>query len=127
MTVRIFLLFASISGFVAVGMGAFGAHALRGLLSDRLMQVMQTAVQYQFYHTLALLAVALLLRHHTSRLLSGSGVAFATGIILFSGSLYVLALTGEHWLGAITPFGGIAFLTGWFLLALHALSNQRGN
>jgi uncharacterized membrane protein YgdD (TMEM256/DUF423 family) len=124
MTVRLFLLFAAVSGFVAVSMGAFGAHALKGHLSDRMLQVLQTGVQYQFYHTLALMLVVVLLKHRASRLLAGSGVAFAVGIILFSGSLYVLALSGIHTFGAVTPFGGIGFLTGWVMLALYALSDR---
>lgn len=124
MTVRLFLLFAAVSGFVAVSMGAFGAHALKGHLSDRMLHVLQTGVQYQFYHTLALMLVVVLLKHRASRLLAGSGVAFAVGIILFSGSLYVLALSGIHTFGAVTPFGGIGFLTGWVMLALYALSDR---
>ena len=106
---------------MAVGLGAFGAHALRSRLDDHALSVYQTAVQYHFYHSLSLLGVGLLcLWHPQSRLLLASGSAFALGILVFSGSLYLLSLTGIRWLGAITPLGGLAFMTGWFLLLLAA-------
>jgi uncharacterized membrane protein YgdD (TMEM256/DUF423 family) len=105
---------------LAVAAGAFGAHALRGRLDPAALGVFETAARYQMYHALALLGVALLL----PALRSGAGLAraagycFAAGIVLFSGSLYALALSGVRVLGAITPLGGVAFLAGWALLAL---------
>jgi uncharacterized membrane protein YgdD (TMEM256/DUF423 family) len=100
-------------GFVGVLLGAFGAHALKTRLDAPLLEVWQTAVAYQFYHALALLAVGLLLRTAPSALLQAAGVCFAAGILLFSGSLYALCLSGLRGLGAITPLGGLLFLAGW--------------
>jgi uncharacterized membrane protein YgdD (TMEM256/DUF423 family) len=132
---KVYLLLAAISGFIAVGLGAFGAHGLRDKLSANMLAVYQTGVQYQFYHTLALVAVALLLWQMQSSLASSSlgssslpslsllkwsGNLFAIGIVVFSGSLYILAWSGVRWLGAITPIGGVAFLAGWICLALAA-------
>lgn len=125
---KTYLLLAAVSGFLAVALGAFGAHGLRERLSADLLAVYQTGVQYHFYHTFALLAVALLLMFSpqtslsSSSLLKWSGNLFALGIVIFSGSLYVLALSGVRWLGAITPVGGVAFLAGWICLALAAFS-----
>ena len=116
---RLFLTLAAVSGFLAVSLGAFGAHALKNRLDEYSLSVYQTAVEYQFYHTLALLAVGLLcLWHPQSALLRSSGIAFILGICVFSGSLYVLSVTGIRGLGAITPLGGLAFLVGWACLAL---------
>lgn len=121
---KTYLLIAAISGFLAVALGAFGAHGLRDKLSADLLAVYHIGVQYHFYHTLALLAVALLLALQSSSLslslLKWSGNLFAIGIVIFSGSLYVLAISGVRWLGAITPIGGVAFLAGWICLALAA-------
>lgn len=128
---KTYLLLAAISGFIAVALGAFGAHGLRQRLSADMLAVYQTGVQYHFYHTLALLAVALLLMVMpqsslpslslpSSSLVKWSGNLFAIGIVIFSGSLYVLAISGVRWLGAITPIGGVAFLAGWICLALAA-------
>lgn len=111
---------AACSGFVAVALGAFGAHGLRGRLAPALFDVYQTAVQYQFYHSLAWLLVAVLGLSAPSARLRFSGICFGAGILLFSGSLYVLALSGIHWLGAVTPLGGVGFLLGWLLLAAAA-------
>lgn len=118
---RWFVIVAASSGFLAVALGAFGAHALKNRLDEYALSVYQTAVQYQFYHSLALLAVGLLclgLPH--SRLLQLSGWAFVLGIVIFSGSLYALSFTGLRWLGAVTPLGGLAFMLGWLLLLLAA-------
>lgn len=103
---------------LAVMIGAFGAHGLRGKLDDYAMGVFETAVQYHFYHALALLAVGViaLSQPHTT-LLKSSGWLFVLGTLIFSGSLYVLAITGVKWLGAITPLGGLAFIAGWACLA----------
>lgn len=117
---RLFLLLAAFSGFSSVALGAFAAHGLRQHLSAEYLAVFQTGVQYQQLHTLALLAVALLLQRQAGRLLIISGGLFVAGMLLFSGSLYALTLTGIGKLGIITPFGGVAFLLGWLLLGLSA-------
>ena len=124
---RFFLSFAALSGFLAVALGAFGAHALRGRLDAYAQGVYETAVQYHFVHTLALLAVALLSRDILvhSRWLLASGAGFIAGLIVFCGSLYLLSLTGQRWLGAVTPLGGLAFLVGWASLAGWALTSAR--
>lgn len=117
---RHFIFLGAINGFLAVAFGAFAAHALKNLLSAGLLEVFQTGVEYQAMHALALLAVGLLGQDGRSKALKLAGWAFATGILLFSGSLYILAMTDIRWLGAITPFGGTAFLLGWGALAWHA-------
>jgi len=113
---RLFACLGAVSGFVAVAAGAFGAHALRARLSPELLAVFETGARYQMYHALALLAVAWMLGRWPAR----AGWLFLAGTVLFSGSLYLLALTGIRWLGAITPLGGLAFLAGWICLALGA-------
>jgi uncharacterized membrane protein YgdD (TMEM256/DUF423 family) len=118
---RLFITLGAVSGLLAVGAGAFGAHALRDRLSPDMLSVFQTGVSYQMYHALALLAVgSLLARFSTggSPWLDASGWLFVAGSLLFSGSLYLLALSGTTWLGAITPLGGVAFLLGWLALAI---------
>jgi uncharacterized membrane protein YgdD (TMEM256/DUF423 family) len=118
---RIFLLTASIAAFLAIGLGAFGAHGLRGRIDESMLAIYQTAVQYHTWHALGLGLVAVLARDHPrSRLLVWSGGLMAGGILVFSGSLYGLALSGVRWLGAITPLGGVAFLGAWLLLAVFA-------
>lgn len=118
---KIYLLIAAINGFLAVALGAFGAHGLKQKLSADMLAVYQTGVQYHFYHTLALFGVALLLQQlPQSAALRWSALLFVVGIVIFSGSLYVLAISGVRWLGAITPIGGVAFLAGWILLAVAA-------
>lgn len=120
------LLTAALSGLTAVALGAFGAHGLKARLGVDMLAVYQTGVQYHFYHTLALLAVALLsLQAPQQALLKWSGGLFIAGILIFSGSLYLLALSGVRWLGAITPIGGVAFIGGWLLLAIAALQWSR--
>ena len=104
--------------FLAVALGAFGAHALKARLPAEMAGVWQTAVQYQAWHALALFGLGLLMLHWPERL--GLGLVawlFVAGIVLFSGSLYALALTGARGLGAVTPIGGVAFLVGWAVLA----------
>lgn len=119
---KLFLFLAALSGFLSVAFGAFGAHALKQRLDAYALGVFETAVQYQFLHTLALLAVAILaLWQPLSPWLKGSGYLFCFGIVVFSGSLYLLSLTGVKWLGAITPIGGLGFLGGWLCLAVAAL------
>lgn len=118
---KLTLLLAALSGLLAVALGAFGAHALRARLDDYALRVYETGVQYQFYHALALFGVALLmLRAPGSSLLHSSAWLFLVGSVVFSGSLYLLALTGVRWLGAITPLGGLAFIAGWACLAAAA-------
>ena len=115
---NLFISLGAMSGLLAVAFGAFGAHALRGRLDEYAMGVFETAVQYHFYHTLALLVVGLLALHQPqTALLRSSGWLFVVGLVLFSGSLYCLSLTGIKWLGAITPLGGLAFIAGWGCLA----------
>lgn len=118
---RITLLLAAVAGMSAVALGAFGAHALRSQLSERQLEVWQTAVQYQFWHALALLVLAVLLLHDSSRWLRAALFAFVGGILCFSGSLYAMVLTGHASLGMITPIGGVALMIGWLLLGLSAL------
>ena len=118
-----FLLVAAILGFLGVAFGAFGAHALRGRLSPEMIAVFEIAVRYQMYHALALVAVAAAIAHFgPARLLIIAGGAFLAGIVIFSGSLYALALTGTGTFGAITPIGGIGLLVGWACLAFFAAS-----
>ena len=118
MSGRLALVVASAAMFVAVALGAFGAHALKGRVAQEMTVVWQTAVQYHAWHALALLATGILLQQWPGRGLLGIAAwLFVAGIVLFSGSLYVLALTDVRWLGAITPLGGIAFLAGWIVLA----------
>lgn len=103
---------------LAVMLGAFGAHALRERLDDYSRGVFETAVQYHFYHSLALLAVGLLaLSQPQTAMLKSSGWLFFIGIVIFSGSLYLLSVTGVRWLGAVTPLGGLSFIAGWACLA----------
>ncbi|MBE9539173.1 MAG: DUF423 domain-containing protein [Proteobacteria bacterium] len=118
---KLFITMAACSGMFAVVFGAFGAHALKNRLDDYALGVFETAVQYHFYHSLALLAVGILaLSLPDSSLLRSSGWLFAVGLVVFSGSLYVLSLSGVHWLGAITPIGGLALIAGWACLAAAA-------
>lgn len=118
---RLFLMIAAISGFFAVVIGAFSAHGLKQILAPEAIEVVKTGVQYQMYHALALLLVALWLSHKPdARGLKAGGLAFILGSLLFSGSLYALALGGPRWLGPITPLGGLCFLIGWALLLVAA-------
>ena len=118
---RTFLLAGALAAFVGVGFGAFGAHGLRGRLSAEMLAVFETGVRYQMYHALALMAVAALSDRLNGRLIEAAGWLFVAGIVLFSGSLYLLAVTGVTVLGAITPIGGVAFLAGWACLVLATL------
>lgn len=108
----------AVLGALAVGAGAFGAHALRDRLAPRSLEIWETAASYHLVHALALVACALVLRRRDSRSARVAAGLFAAGILVFSGSLYVLAVTGIGWLGAVTPFGGISFLAGWIALAV---------
>jgi uncharacterized membrane protein YgdD (TMEM256/DUF423 family) len=119
-TDRLFFLLGSLSALVGVAAGAFGAHSLRARLAPDLLAVFETAARYQMYHALALLAVAWAVGRWPGPLLAWAGWLFVAGTLLFSGSLYALALSGVRWLGAITPLGGVCFLAGWLCLALAA-------
>ena len=120
--IKLTLIFSAISGILSVGLGAFGAHALKDKLeSSGLLSTYQTAVQYQFYHTMALLAIGLLMSKYSSQWLNNASYLMMAGIILFSGSLYVLSLSGVKWLGAVTPLGGLAFILGWGCLLVACL------
>jgi uncharacterized membrane protein YgdD (TMEM256/DUF423 family) len=120
---RTFLLIGAILGFLGVAFGAFGAHALKNRLSPDLLAVFETGVRYQMYHTFAVLIVAAAIGHiGNARLLVIAGWLFFAGTVLFSGSLYALALTGVGTLGAITPIGGVLFLLGWASLAVFAIA-----
>ncbi|PYZ96144.1 hypothetical protein CR205_17420 [Alteribacter lacisalsi] len=123
---KLFLILGSLNGFLFVALGAFGAHALKDRLEQTgYLKTFETAVQYHMIHALALIAVAILTKHLASTgLVHGAGWAFLIGIILFSGSLYALSLTGIRVLGAITPLGGVAFLTGWVLLMIAAFNQS---
>lgn len=122
---RSFLALGAINAFFCVALGAFGAHSLKQKLSIDMLAVYQTGVQYHFYHALGLIAVGLVLMHFPkSRLVALSGWLMFAGIILFSVSLYVLSLTGIRGLGAITPLGGVAFLSAWALLAYGTWSGK---
>lgn len=116
---KIFLALGSIGMLLAVALGAFGAHALKKTLAPELMAVYETAVNYHFYHALGLLAVGLLALHlPESGTLRWAGFLMVVGLLLFSGSLYALSLSGIRALGAITPVGGVALLAAWLLLAV---------
>ncbi|WP_431495883.1 DUF423 domain-containing protein [Pseudomonas brassicacearum] len=117
---RSFLMLAAFFGFTGVALGAFAAHGLKGRLSAEYLAIFHTGVTYQLVHTLALLGVALLAMHIPGRIVTWAGVSFVVGILLFSGSLYLLTLTGISKLGIITPLGGVAFLIGWVCLGLAA-------
>ena len=118
---NIFFMIAAILGGLGVALGAFGAHALSARLTPDLLQTFETGVRYHFYHAFALLAVAYAIgRWPQSNLPTIAGWLFVAGVLIFSGSLYLLALTGIRWLGAITPIGGVAFIAGWLCLAWAA-------
>lgn len=115
---KIFLLFAALFGTTAVGLGAFASHGLRGQLSERLLNTFQTGVEYQMYHAIALLGVGILARLWPSSAFNVAGGLFIVGVLLFSCSLYGLALGGPRILGPITPIGGVCFIGGWITLAV---------
>lgn len=126
MSAKLWLALGALYGFLGVALGAFGAHGLRARLTPDLLAVWKTAVEYQFYHALALLLVGLLARQMPSSgaLSHVAGLCFALGILVFSGSLYALALSGVRVLGAVTPLGGVLFLAGWLCLLLAALRDN---
>ncbi len=115
---RTFISLAAVLGAIAVAFGAFAAHGLKSWLEPTMLANWQTGVRYQFYHVFALLAAGWLTeRIPNNRSARWAGWLFIIGVLLFSGSLYVMALTGWRWLGIVTPFGGVAFVLGWLLLA----------
>lgn len=117
---RLCLLLAAFAGFTGVALGAFAAHGLKGRLTADYLAVFQTGTHYQLIHALALFGVGLLALQRPGRLVNSAGALFALGIVLFSGSLYLLTLSGVSALGIVTPFGGVAFLAGWLCLGLAA-------
>lgn len=121
---KFYLISSSLFMALAVIFGAFGAHVVQDLLSPERFEVYQTAVQYHFYHALGLLILGAVSSRVHPRWLRWSGYSFIAGILIFSGSLYLLTLTDTGWLGAITPFGGAAFITGWICFAIGAAKQQ---
>jgi uncharacterized membrane protein YgdD (TMEM256/DUF423 family) len=120
---RTFLFIGSALGFIGVALGAFGAHVLESRLSAKMLAIFETGARYQMYHAFAVLIVAAAIGHlGSARLLTVAGWSFTVGVLLFSGSLYALALTDIGRFGAVTPFGGLLFLLGWACLALFALA-----
>ena len=122
---RRFFTLGAMLAMLGVAAGAFGAHALKSRLTPDMLAVFEVGVRYQLVHALALLAVAWAITRWPGRAALYAGVLFIAGIVLFSGSLYLLALTGERLFGAITPFGGVAFLAGWACLAWAASRSSR--
>lgn len=119
---RLFITIGSINAALAVVFGAFGAHALKARVSPEMLEVYHTASQYHFYHALGLLLIAAVAGHiQSDSALRLSGYLMLAGIVLFSGSLYLLAITGVRWLGAVTPIGGVAFIAAWVVLAVASL------
>lgn len=120
--IRWALVMGAVGGLLAVMAGAFGAHGLRHVVTERGLEVFQTAVSYQMYHALILVAASMMPALGLSRRLLGIACGFwLAGIVLFSGSLYLLVLSGHHWLGPVTPIGGVCFMIGWALLVAAAL------
>jgi uncharacterized membrane protein YgdD (TMEM256/DUF423 family) len=116
---------SAISGAVAVGLGAFAAHGLKSILTEENLRIFHTAVEYQFYHSLALMLTGILTERFKDRLVGFAGTSFIGGIILFSGSLYLLATNDSYtWLGYFTPFGGLLFIVGWICLAIGVLRSN---
>jgi len=115
---KMFAIAGSLSAFLAVAAGAFGAHALRVRLSTDLLAAFETGARYQLYHALGLLAVALVLGRWPHPMIRAAGWLFLAGTVVFSGSLYLLSLTGARWWGAVTPLGGVLLLLGWLALAV---------
>ncbi len=127
MMIKLSILIASLGGGLAVLLGAFGAHGLRGRIEDRLLETFHTAVEYQMYHSLALLLVAILAQQPGKSLaLDVASAAFMLGMLLFSGSLYGLVLTDMKWLGPITPIGGLCFIVGWVALGCYGFQRFVG-
>lgn len=126
MSPRATLAIAAMTGMMAVLLGAFGAHGLKPLLSSTgRTEVFNLAVEYQFYHALALLATGLIATHYPSKNFSYAGISFLTGVFFFSGSLYLLAILNKPVLGAITPMGGVCFILGWLFLFIGIVKSKK--
>lgn len=124
--IRVLFAFAALSGMASVILGAFGSHALRGNLPERMQHAFETAVSYQMSHSLALLASCMMMEYWGRHwALYSASWAFVAGILFFSGSLYLLAVTGMKWLGPVTPLGGLMFIVGWGLLAIGIWQNSK--
>ncbi|MBT5718137.1 MAG: DUF423 domain-containing protein [Gammaproteobacteria bacterium] len=122
---KLVIILAGINGFLAVSLGAFAAHALRDRLSPELLNTFQTGVQYHMYHALALFGIGLMMINFpASNILRVSAYLMLAGLVFFSGSLYLLSITGIRWLGAITPIGGVFFLVAWALIVWFAAKQQ---
>ena len=124
---KLFLVLSAISGALAVLLGAFGAHLLKQMITPEMLEVYKTGVQYQFYHTFALLAVGILGSQHPTRILKWSGYLFIAGTAIFSGFLYLLAITGIKALGMIVPIGGLLLVAAWICLLGHILKIKSRN
>ncbi|MCX7108437.1 MAG: DUF423 domain-containing protein [Methylococcales bacterium] len=120
-----FLFLGALSALIGVGMGAFGAHGLKAILSPEMLAVYQTGVTYQIWHALGLIAIALIRQQvPESKLLIWAGWLMFVGILIFSGSLYLLAILDLKWLGIFTPIGGVSFMMAWVLIAIFASKKQ---
>ena len=118
---KVFIILGSLNAFLAVALGAFGAHGLQNKLTEQMLATYETGVKYHMMHALGLILIGIISRYTSgSVLINWSGWLICAGIVLFSGSLYVLSISGIRWLGAITPLGGLCFLAGWLLLAVAA-------
>jgi len=125
---KLFLILGSINAAAAVSMGAFGAHSLKTKISEHMLSVFQTAVQYHFYHSLGLIIIGVLtISIKPEKYLGIAGWMMFFGIILFSGSLYILSTTATRWVGIITPFGGIAFIASWVFIAIAVWKGSATN
>jgi uncharacterized membrane protein YgdD (TMEM256/DUF423 family) len=122
--IKFVLLCAAIFALLSVVLGAFGAHALKTRISADMLGVFQTGVQYQFYHALALLVVGMMMKQMPSSLLMWAAGMMITGVVFFSGSLYGLAITGQKWLGPITPLGGVCLIIGWLLVIVSLFKSE---
>ena len=121
---RVFFALGAVAAFIGVTLGAFAAHGLKSRLDPAMLATFEIGVRYHMYHALALLGVGWACTRWPGALTNASGWLFVAGIVVFSGSLYLLALTGARWLGAVTPLGGLAFLAGWVCLAWAALKSS---
>ncbi len=122
-----FYILGSLSALLGVALGAFGAHSLKSSLSSEMLAIFETGVRYQMYHSFALVVAGWAFEKYSHTIFSKAAWSFVAGILLFSGSLYALALTESRWLGVVTPFGGLAFLVGWLLLAVGFWNAQPRN
>ena len=118
---KVFIILGSLNAFLAVALGAFGAHGLQNKLTEQMLATYETGVKYHMMHALGLILIGIISRYTSgSVLINWSGWLICAGIVLFSGSLYLLSISGIRWLGAVTPLGGLSFLAGWLLLVVAA-------